>query len=93
MMEPTTGKVRRLWWGVGPNRVHHWSAMPDLPLRWLRNPKRLVDEDLIDDTCHLLVQVRNRTHLEDPEAIAWLTGCLSACLDEIDARIAQGTLF
>ena len=64
-----------------------------LPLRWLRNPKRQSDEALIDDTVHLLVQVRNRTHREDPQAIAWLEGCLSACLDEIDSRIAQGTLF
>ncbi len=63
------------------------------PLHWIRNPKRMSDGRLVAELDHVLLQLRNRTHLEDPEAKDWLEGLCLALLHEIEQRIAQGVLF
>lgn len=88
-----TGKDWRLWWGASPNRFHHEGGTLARPLYWLKSPKRMSDERLIEHLTHVLVQLRNRTHQEDDEARAWLESLAVCYLEEIERRIAQGTLF
>lgn len=64
-----------------------------MPLRWLRNPKRMSDELLMEGLDQVMVQLRNRTWADDDATRSWLEGLFLTYLREVEARIAQGRLF
>jgi len=63
------------------------------PLRWLRNPKRLSDDDLVAKLVEVLAQQRNARWIADVDAAVWLDALCLTYLHEVERRIAQGTLF
>ena len=63
------------------------------PLRWLRNPLRLTDEQLVEALDAVLIQLKCANHEDDDEAQVWLNALALAYLREVESRISQGTLF
>jgi len=63
------------------------------PLHWFRNPRKLSDEELVNRTVLVMVQLRNRTWLEDEPTRTFLEASLLTHIREIENRISQGRLF
>lgn len=63
------------------------------PYAWLRLAQRLSDEKLVEWSLWLIAQSNNGHWQDDTEAQAWLQLKVAEFIDELERRIAQGTLF
>jgi hypothetical protein len=63
------------------------------PLHWFRNPKKLGDDELMERLLQGLVQLHNERWKQGSEEYTWIEATTLTHLREVEARIAQGTLW